>query len=155
MSEELTKEYAEKIKPMLELAKKAYGSRNQSTPAHIASKAYTALLIEYTEKDGSLLRLANELGVAYSGMRRRVFTAKTPSALNSWTNKNLAADEVAAAIERVRLAKQNGGTRAYHRQLSTEYYKNGVSLGAIAKGLGIKNAAPLYYGVNRHTLREV
>lgn len=153
MSEELTKTYAEKIRPHLDLAKKAYGARNQSTPAHIASKNYTQLLKEFSEQGGSLLKLADELGVAYSGMRRRVFTADMPSAKNFWTKKKLSSEEVDAAIARVRNARELG-PREYHKQLSTEYYDNGVSLGAIAKGLGIKNAAPLYYGVNRHTMRE-
>ena len=68
----ITLEYVEIIKPLLPLAKRAYGSRNQETPAHEASRRYTELLVEYHEKGGSLPKLAKALDVAYSGLSRRV-----------------------------------------------------------------------------------
>lgn len=151
-NEALTTEYADQIRPLLELARRAYGSRTQSTPAHEASRQYTALLVEYNEKGGSLLDIANMLGVAYSGIRRRVFTSKTPALGEPQVRSKATAEEVSAAIERVREAKSKG-PREYHKQLATEYHQNGISLGAIAKGLGISNAAPLYYGVQRHLQR--
>ena len=46
----ITLEYVENIKPLLPLAKRAYGSRNQETPAHEARRRYTELLVEYHEK---------------------------------------------------------------------------------------------------------
>jgi hypothetical protein len=151
-NEQLTNEYADQIRPFLELAKRAYGSRDQSTPAHEASREYTRLLIEYNEKGGSLLDLATSLGVAYSGIRRRIFTSKTPAIANLIPSHKPTAEDVEAALERVREAKKRG-PRDYHAQLSAEYCNNGISLAAIAKGLGISNAAPLYYGVQRHAQR--
>jgi hypothetical protein len=151
-NETLTQEYADQIRPLLDLARRAYGSRTQSTPAHEASRRYTELLIEYHEKNGSLLDLAATLGVAYSGIRRRIFTSKTPSLEEAAPKRKATAEELDAALERVRTAKAQG-PRQYHAQLSAEYHQNGISLGAIAKGLGIANAAPLYYGVQRHMQR--
>lgn len=151
-NEELTTHYADQIRPLLPLARRAYGSRTQNTPAHEASRRYTELLVEYNEKGGSLLDLATALGVAYSGIRRRIFTSRTPSLDESAPKRKTTPEEVEAALERVRAAKAQG-PRAYHAQLSVEYHQNGISLGAIAKGLGIANAAPLYYGVQRHLQR--
>jgi hypothetical protein len=71
--EEITEKYAAKIAPHLELAKRAYGLRGQSTPAHRASAKYTDLVKEYYAKGGSLVALAEKLGVAYSGLRRTSF----------------------------------------------------------------------------------
>ncbi len=78
--DELTEKYAQKIEPILPLAKRAYGLRGQATPEHKASEKYTALLKEYYSKGGSLVALAEKLGVAYSGMRRRIFASSTPPA---------------------------------------------------------------------------
>jgi len=150
---ELVTQYAEKIKPLLPLAKKAYGSRAQVTPAHIASQEYTQLLVAFAEQGGSLLQLAKELDVAYSGMRRRIFTSGTSLPSNAQTKRKLTLEEINEAVFRVATAKSKG-TKEYHAQLSHEYYETGVSLGALAKGLGITNAAPLYYGITRHAMQQ-
>jgi transposase len=152
-SEDLVEVYVEKIKPLLPLATKAYGSKKQNTPAHIASREYTRLLKEFADQEGNLILLAKKLGVTYSGVRRRVFTADVPPVTNGSARRKVTEQELSEAIERVKSAKAFS-TRAYHEQLSKEYYDNGISLGAIAKGLGIKNASPLYYAVQRHSLRQ-
>ncbi len=64
MNAELVQEYKTKIQPILPLAKKAFGSRNQETPAHDASREYTRLLIEFHKRGGSLPQLAKALKVA-------------------------------------------------------------------------------------------
>lgn len=152
MSDELTKDYAEKIQPLLPLAQKAYGSRDQNTPAHVASKEYTRLLQEYVDAGGSLLKLSELLQVSYSGIRRRVFTAKVPPMKSNGSRKKPTQPEIDEAVARVREARSTNTAR-YHEQLSIEYFQNGISLSYIAKGLGIANAGPLYYGVQRHSLR--
>lgn len=55
---DLVAEYKAKIEPLFPLAKKAYGSRGQNTPAHKASREYTRLLVEFSERGGSLPELA-------------------------------------------------------------------------------------------------
>lgn len=149
----ITQEYAEKMRPLIPLAQKAYGAKSQNTPAHQASKEYTRLLVEFVEKKGSLIHLSQTLEVSYSGLRRRVFTSSVPAMSNKNARARLAPEIAEAAVERVREARQSG-TERYHEQLAIEYYQNGVSLSVIAKGLGISNAGPLYYGVQRHTQRE-
>jgi transposase-like protein len=152
---ELTVAYANKLKPMVHQARKACGLRTQDTPNHDVSRQYTALLREYYENGGNLVALAKELGVAYSGIRRRVFLSHVVvSSSNGRKHSSATQEQTDEAIARVRRAKAVG-TRQYHAQLATEYYVNGISLGKIAQGLGIKNASPLYYAVQRHQKREI
>lgn len=146
MKEQLLSEYADKIRPLLPLAKKAYGSRTHDTPAHRASQEYTRLLVEYHGQGGSLLSLAKELDVAYAGLRRRIVTADAPVPEYRGHSKT-SPEDLADAIERVKDARA-AGTDAYHRQLLAEY-EAGVSLGKLATGLGLSGSNPLYYGVHR------
>lgn len=145
----LIAEYAEKVRPLIPLARRAYGAKNQKTPAHEASQEYTRLLKEYHERGGSLLLLAQETGVTYSGMRRRVFTADLPTMSETRIGvPKRTAEETELAISRV-IAAKSKSTGEYHKQLAAEY-ADGFSLGAIARGLGITSAGPLYYGVQKY-----
>ena len=148
---ELVAQYTKKIQPIVEDAKKAYGARTQSTPAHRASRLYTNLLVEYYEKGGSISLLAESLGVTYAGIRRRITTAKTqiPAVAR---RKGLTEEAIEASLERIKSAR-NKGPAKYHAQLAKER-ENGIPLSAIAKGLGISNPAPLYYGVQRYYLTK-
>ena len=148
---ELVAQYTKKIKPLVEDAKKAYGSRTQTTPVHRASRLYTSLLVEYYEKGGSISLLAESLGVTYAGMRRRITTAKTQIPAVS-RRKGLTEEVIEASLERVKAARDKGTAR-YHAQLAKER-ESGIPLAAIAKGLGISNSAPLYYGVQRYYLSK-
>ena len=76
--DDLLEEYKSKIEPLLPMAKKAFGSRSNESPEHLASRQYTQLLTEYYAKGGSLVAMAGELGVVYAGLRRRVTTADLP-----------------------------------------------------------------------------
>lgn len=152
--DEMKEQYLQKIRPILGQAKRACGAKNSKSPAHDASREYTRLLKEYRDNGGDLVELAGELGVAYSGIRRRVTMANTPSITNGRIKSTSTPEEIEAAVKRVAVAKCKG-SRVYHAQLATEYFDNGVSLAAIAKGLGISNSFPLYYGVQRHVNREV
>ena len=144
---DLVAQYKAKIEPLFPLAKKAYGSRFQNTPAHKASTEYTKLLVEFYEQGGSLPELAKALGVAYPGLRRRVIM-KDVAISKVKPKRKASKSELPAAIERVGVARQSKDVNAYHDQLAEEY-KNGFSLQDIAKGLGLGSAAPLYYGAQR------
>lgn len=146
MDDNLVERYRLLIEPILELAKKAYGSRNQKTPAHEASREYTRLLIEFHSLGGSLPDLAKALKVAYPGLRRRVIM-ESVSISNIKPRRKAHKSEIPEAVERVKIAKQESAS-AYHKQLAIEY-QNGFSLQDIAKGLGLSSAAPLYYGAQR------
>lgn len=151
MSNELVEEYAKMIKPILPQAKKAYGARNQNSPAHSASREYTRLLKEFYNKGGSLPLLSKNLGVAYAGVRRRVVMSDiSVSAFKPKTR--LKNQDVQAAAQRVREAREKDGD-LYHDQLAREY-REGISLSNLAKELGLSSAAPLYYGVQRSLQRS-
>ena len=148
MDEKLVQEYKSKIEPILPLAKKAFGARTKSSPAHEASREYTKLLIEYYKRGGSLPKLAKELKVAYAGLRRRVVMNNVAVAsIKNNSSIKLSSEAYAEAATRVKKAKESG-VDSYHDQLAAEY-KAGVSLSRLAKELGLSSAAPLYYGVQR------
>lgn len=146
---QLLDKYEALIRPHVDLAKRAFGPKDQETPAHIASREYTRLLVEFREQGGSLISMAERLGVAYSGLRRRVFTANIPS-VKSTRKQRSSIDQatIDGAVARVRSARATG-TPNYHRQLHEEF-SSGIPMNLLARGLGISNAAPLYYGVQRH-----
>lgn len=148
--EEITEKYAAKIAPHLELAKKAYGLRGQATPAHVASAKYTNLIKEYYSKGGSLVALAEKLGVAYSGLRRRVFTSAIPPVARK--NRSRATEEtITKSLESI-LKARNTSTEDYHKELHKAYHA-GISLATVSKELGLSSSAPLYYAVQRHAMR--
>jgi hypothetical protein len=151
MSQELVEEYAQLIEPILPIAKKAYGSRNQDTPAHNASREYTRLLTEFYDKGGSLPLLAKRLHVAYAGVRRRVVMNDISVSLVK-PKIRVKDQDVRSASQRVARAKAEN-VDAYHDQLAEEY-KAGISLSNLAKELGLSSAAPLYYGVQRSLQRN-
>lgn len=151
---DLVLEYAEKIRPILPLAKRAYGSRTQDSPAHDASREYTELLVQFQEKGGSLPQLAKELNVAYPGLRRRVIMRNVD--VSSVKPKTRATrQETEDAIEMILAYRLSDGFTAdgYHDRLA-EAYKNGVSLAKIAGALKLSSAAPLYYGVQSSLKRN-
>ena len=163
MNAELVQEYKTKIQPILPLAKKAFGSRKQKTPAHEASREYTRLLIEFHKRGGSLPQLAKSLKVAYAGVRRRVVmddvavaSIKPKVSVNeenveTSVKKALKAKEVEKSAKRVLNAKEKS-VDDYHDQLAKEY-QAGISLSNLAKAIGLSSAAPLYYGVQRSLQR--
>jgi hypothetical protein len=151
MSQELVEEYASKIEPILPIAKRAFGSRNQDTPAHNASREYTRLLTEFHGKGGSLPLLAKRLHVAYAGVRRRVVMNDISVSLVK-PKIRIKDQDIRSAALRVNKAKSQD-VDAYHDQLAEEY-KAGISLSNLAKELGLSSAAPLYYGVQRSLQRN-
>ena len=150
MDENLVQEYKSKIEPILPLAKKAFGARSKSSPAHDASREYTKLLIEYYKRGGSLPKLAKELKVAYAGVRRRVVMDDVAVSREK-TSIRLTPEQVQEAAKRVIQAKGES-VDAYHDQLAKEY-QSGISLANLAKAMGLSSAAPLYYGVQRSLQR--
>ena len=148
--EEITEKYAAKIIPHLDLAKRAYGLRGQATPAHTASTKYTELVKEYYAKGGSLVALADKLGVAYSGLRRRVFTSAIPPVARK--NRSRATEETVVKAMSSILKAREASTEDYHKELHKAYHA-GISLATVSKELGLSSSAPLYYAVQRHAMR--
>lgn len=152
LNDKLVEEYAPQLKELLPLARRAYGSRNTKSPQHDASREYTRLLVEYYEKGGSLIDIAEAVGVTYAGVRRRVTTvniAPTEKRIRSKATP----EDVASAVARIKAIKESGSVDEYHEALRREYEDNGISLAKIAKGLGLSSANPLYYGVARTKIK--
>lgn len=147
---ELTEEYAAKLEPLLPLAKRAYGLRGQDTPEHRASAQYTDLVKEYYAKGGSLVALSHRLSVAYSGLRRRVYTSAVPPVARKLRSK-ATEESIAVTLSDIVDAK-NASTEEYHAAIY-KAYNEGVSLALIAKSLNLSSSAPLYYAMQRHTIR--
>lgn len=151
MDHSLVSEYQAKIEPLLPQAKKAYGPRSQNTPNHEASREYTRLLTEYYNRGGSLPALANALNVAYAGVRRRV-VMQDVAVSKIKPRQKPKTENIEDSISRIRAAK-SGTADEYHDAIAREY-EAGVSLAAIARGMGLSSAAPLYYGVQRSLQRR-
>jgi hypothetical protein len=153
MTTALLEEYTQKITPILPAAKKANGSRKKATPEHDASREYTKLLVEYYNRGGSLPQLATALGVAYSGIRRRVVMNDVSiDSLKSPLKIAYTAEDIQDAAQRVKQAKSEGQIQ-YHDQLALEF-SNGIPLAPLSKAIGLTGAAPLYYGVQRSIQRN-
>lgn len=143
----LLDKYEALIRPHLELAKRAYGSRDTISPQHTASREYTRLLVEFYNAGGSLLELAKRLGVQYAGVRRRVVTADV-SASSHRPRKKFPPEVYDDAVARIRETKDSGDTHEYHIILY-KYWDYGLSMSKVAEGLGLSSANPLYFGINR------
>lgn len=145
--------YAQAMEPLLPLARRAYGSRDIQSPQHDASREYTRLLVEfYNNGEGSLLDMAERLGVQYAGLRRRVVTSGVPTSSRR-PRKKFPEEEYDAAVEEIQHAKTQG-TYEYHLTLY-KHWERGLSLTKIAKRLGLSSSNPLYYGVNRIKERKM
>lgn len=149
-NDELTQRYAKKIEPILGLAQKAYGLRGQQTKEHKASERYTELLKEYYDKGGSLVALAETLDVAYSGMRRRIFSSRVAPTKRK-QRSTLDQESFKKTVERV-LRARDTSTEVYHKEIYKAYH-SGTSLAALATEIGLSSSAPLYYAVQRQEIR--
>lgn len=154
INSDLVEDYARRIEPHLEMAKKAYGARKTDSPEHTASREYTKLLVEYYEKGGSLLQLGRRIKVSYPGIRRRVLTSTVDvSNIRPQKRTPSISQDIEGAANRVLTAKSTD-VDAYHLQLKKEY-ESGISLALLAKRIGLSSAAPLYYGVQRSMQKSV
>lgn len=142
------KEAAEKILPLLAEAKTAYGSQAPNSPARVASETVNAYLLEYVAGHGKIPELIPYLNgeISLSGIRRRVRIARATeqSALEgaeqvvgrvSRPRGTTDPEKVKEAVEAIQAARDKGG-RAYGDAVR-KAYDSGVSLGAIAKEMGI------------------
>lgn len=161
---EMALQYAEKLRPLLPLATRAYGPRTRMSPAHDASRQYTAALVEYNERGGSLPALAQELGVTYASLRRRILTADlepTPRTHAAARYRQRAArtpeyeemlDNYVSAIQSL---KEDPSTDSieYHEALLAAY-EDGVPPSYLAKRLGQSSTGAIYYGINAARVRR-
>jgi len=146
-NDELVDKYAALIGPLLPLAKRAYGARDTVSPEHYASRKYTRLLAEFSKQGGSLGDLSKRLGVAYSGMRRRVQMAELPKT-SSTPNRHRYSDKEYGQMVHTILEAKKLGTECYHETIK-EAYDRGFSIARVAREMGLSSANPLYYAINK------
>ena len=138
-SDELAREYAELIKPLMPLARKAYGQQKQGTTARTASDAVNALLLEYDGQGGNVTQLAEELEgvIGLAGLRRRLRVARAGTPLGQVTDRsfrgNRDPEAIHAAAERIRAAQ---GTDMYGVEIRLAY-DAGLALSALAEELEV------------------
>ena len=144
--------YAVRIRPLLDDAKKAYGSRDTVSPQHDASREYTKILVEYCDEDGSLPKLADTLGVSYAGMRRRVNNATLPP-VPKVKRVQYSDAEYVTIIEEIRDC-QVVGTDCYHDKLLS-VKEAGYSFSRIARDMQLSSTYTLYYGSDRARARRM
>ena len=149
----MTEEYADLMLPLLPLARKAYGSRDTVSPQHVASREYTRLAVEYYSKGGSLLKLADALGVTYAGLRRRILTNDIRPKEKK-TRSKATPEQITSAVESIIFAKGTGDVENYHEEIRRQYEDKGVSLSKIAKEMGLSSANPLYYAVAKTKIKQ-
>lgn len=149
---ELLHQYLPELQTLKPQAEAAYGSRATDSANHEASRQYTSTIKEYAEKGGSLLMLAEALGVTYPALRRRVMTADIRP-LDRGHRSTATEPEYQSAVANLQaLRARKDQTIEYHDTLLS-YYNAGFSINRLAKELGLKSAYPLYYGINKARLR--
>lgn len=138
-SDELAQKYAEDIRPLMPLARKAYGQQKQGTTARAASDAVNELLLEYDGKGGNVTQLAEELDgtITLAGLRRRLRVARAGTPLGQVTDRSFRGNRdpemIHAAVEKIRAAQ---GTDMYGVEIRLAY-DQGLALSALAEELGV------------------
>lgn len=139
----LVEEYAERLRPLLPIARKAYGTQGPQSEARLASQRVNKILLDYVdEKGGNVTHLANELGtdmISLAGLRRRLRSARSGHSLGATSTSKKRGDKnpgrVAEAAERIKTAKEKGSPE-YGAEVR-KVYDEGVSLAAVAGKIGI------------------
>lgn len=139
----LVEEYADQLRPLLPVARTAYGTQGPESKARLASQRVNALLVEYVdEHGGNVTHLANQLGtdmISLAGLRRRLRSARSGHSLGATpTSKKRGSKDpakVIAAAKRIGAAREES-TEAYGAAVR-DVYAEEVSLAAVADELGI------------------
>ena len=139
---------AEDIRPLLDQAKRAYGSQAPDSPARQASELVNAHLLNYVEAGGQIPELARHLEgeISLSGLRRRVRIARGTDTSSLEGQEQVVGrvsrprgkkdpELIKAAVAEIQEARQLGG-RVYGDAVR-KAYDEGLSLSAIAEEIGI------------------
>ncbi len=139
---------ADKIRPLLADAKRAYGSQPPESPYRLASDEVNGYVLHYVEHGGNVPDLAKclEGHISLSGLRRRIRIARAyEQAALEGTEQVVGRTKrprgkkdpelVNEAVENIEAARKQGG-RVYGDAVR-EAYDQGISLTSIAKQMGI------------------
>jgi hypothetical protein len=138
---ELVDKYAEELRDVLPLARRAVGTQRPDSPARLASIRANELILEYVDgKGGNVTHLAAALDpiISLPGLRRRLRSART-STLGSFSTSPRRGSKdpalVAAAVKKIQAARVSSSEE--YRDAVRDVYANNVSLSAVADELGI------------------
>lgn len=139
--------YAQRIAPLLSLAKTAYGSQAPDSPARVASNEVNDLVLEYANAGNKMPALANALQgeISLSGLRRRIRLARATKAAQEGGEAPLGhvkrergstdPQDVQQAAALISEAREQGG-RVYGDAVR-QAYANGIALQPVADTIGI------------------
>ena len=136
---DLTEQYAELIRPLIPLAKRAYGSAAVDSPQREASDKYNRLLLEYRGRGGNITSLARELGIPDVTLRRRIRVARSGVVLGEHTlvARGRGRRDDTLIEETVKLLEEAGNDRNRRRAVIQQAHELNLSLYALATRLGV------------------
>src|SRR4051812_37142976 len=108
---ELVNEYAEELRGVLPLARRAVGTQKSDSPARLASNKVNGLLLEYAdEKHGNITHLAHALDgeISLPGLRRRLRAARGKTLSSASTSSKRGTKDPARVkwgADKIRLAR--------------------------------------------------
>lgn len=139
---------ADKIRPLLADAKRAYGSQPPESPYRLASDEVNGYVLHYVERGGNVPDLARclEGHISLSGLRRRIRIARAYEQAALEGKEQVVGrtkrprgkkdpELVRLAVEKIELARAQGG-RTYGDAVR-KAYDDGISLTAIAKEMNL------------------
>jgi hypothetical protein len=135
---ELVEEYADELRDLLPLARRAVGTQKPDSPARKASDRVNELILEYAdEKNGNVTHLANALEgeISLPGLRRRLRAARGKPMPSSGKRGSKDPALVKAAAEKISLAR--GESPEAYRDAVRAAKASGVNLTAVAEQVGV------------------
>lgn len=135
----LAEEYANKLRPLIPQARRAFGQQKQGSPARAASDRVNVLIREYDQLGGNITQLAEHLEghISLPGLRRRLRMARAGVQLGVNDTPRFRGDRdperVKEAVERIRQAENP----TEYGHLIREAHQSGIALAAIAQELGL------------------
>jgi hypothetical protein len=142
VNNELVSEYAEKIRPLLSLASKAYGTQGPNSPARQASDKVNEYLKEYVDQHhGNVTHLAAELegDITLAGLRRRLRAARKGHMLGSLSTSRKRGSKDPERVKKAAytIAQARNVSSTAYGEAVRDVYTSGVSLSAVAKEMDI------------------
>jgi len=136
----LVEEYAEQLREVLPLARRAVGIQAADSPARVASEESNRLILEYVEKGGNMTHLSHELEdiISLPGLRRRLRSSRGKKLGGFSTSSKRGSTDpgrVKRAAAKIRKGREHS-PEAY-REAVREVYADNVSLTAVADEVGI------------------
>jgi hypothetical protein len=138
--------YAEKIRPLLPEARRAFGSQPPGSPARLASDEVNKLVLTYSKSGAKMPALAEALDgdISLSGLRRRVRLARAGERVEARGDQlgrvkrprgSTDPETVKVHADKIAKARKVGGKT--YGDAVREAYDQGVALQPIADTLGI------------------